>query len=340
MKLNRKFASALLAGAMLAGVMAMPAMAENEGVSGVQNGATVLIEKVLNKDENAYAPTTTIGFTVAAATAESDEKDSNGNVVYSGVESAISTVGLASFAPGDSDIGADSVKANASFTIDPTKFSKPGVYKYTVTENDPTYPGISKDSSSKTLYVYVVNNTDGAYAIAATALVNADDSKSNSFTNTLTTNDLTVKKVISGTAADLNGQWEFTIKVDGEAGDQYKLVTADGTVNVLTSGVVQTLSLKNNQSFTVYGLSEEDTYTITEIKANTDGYKTSIDNTESENGIAIGSLDKSVTITYQNVKDYVTPTGLLMDIAPYVAMVVLAAAAAFVFLRRRSSNED
>ena len=51
------------------------------------------------------------------------------------------------------------------------------------------------------------------------------------------------------------------------------------------------------------------------------------------------SKDKA-TLKITNEKDFVTPTGVAMDVAPYALMVALAGGAAVTFLRKKESFED
>ncbi len=43
-------------------------------------------------------------------------------------------------------------------------------------------------------------------------------------------------------------------------------------------------------------------------------------------------------VVYTNRRDSVAPTGVIMIVAPYVLMVVIAAAGCFVFLRKRRDD--
>ena len=54
---------------------------------------------------------------------------------------------------------------------------------------------------------------------------------------------------------------------------------------------------------------------------------------------ATGTIATGVnSVTVTNDRDAVSPTGLIMDIAPYVLLVVVAAAGCFVFLRKRRED--
>lgn len=100
------------------------------------------------------------------------------------------------------------------------------------------------------------------------------------------------------------------------------------------------VKLGHNQTITIYGLSESDTYTVKEVKANTDGYVTTINGEATDNGETSGNAKAAdVSIEYKNKKDIATPGGVIMTIAPYALMVVLAGAFAVVFLTRRNRAE-
>lgn len=230
---------------------------------------------------------------------------------------------------------------NTTFTITAEKFTKPGIYRYIVTETvkAPT-AGIDGMTlaSAKTLLVYV-EQVDGVNSIAAVIVDGAtEENKSDfTFTNTYDTNNVTVKKVISGNQANMSGEWEFEITVTGQTGEKFA-TSKDGVV--LESGVPTKVKLGHNQTITIYGLSAKDTYTVKETYANTDGYETKIDGVKTANGVATGNAkEKDVSIVYTNTKQITTPGGVIMTIAPYALMLVLAGAFAVVFLSRRNRAE-
>ena len=192
-------------------------------------------------------------------------------------------------------------------------------------------------ASPKTMLVYV-EQVNGVKSIAAVIVDGADENSKTdfSFTNTYATNNMTVKKVITGNQANLSGEWEFEITVSGQAGEKF----ATSKDVVLESGVPTKVKLGHNQTITIYGLSESDTYTVKEVKANTDGYVTTINGEATDNGETSGNAKAAdVSIEYKNKKDIATPGGVIMTIAPYALMVVLAGAFAVVFLSRRNRAE-
>ena len=119
----------------------------------------------------------------------------------------------------------------------------------------------------------------------------------------------------------------------------------------LTSGEPSAVfELSGDQYAMIYGLSEKDTFTVTETTANSAGYKTTygvatgitdgditVNGTTTINNEEMGTTDKTATV--RNDKSPSTPTGVIMTIAPYALMVVLAGAFAVVFLTRRNRAE-
>ena len=115
-----------------------------------------------------------------------------------------------------------------------------------------------------------------------------------------------------------------------------------GDSNTLTSGKRKLIDLAHGDHLYIYGVTAGDSFTITETNANQNGYTTTYTvgkqgaKTEYNEKIT-GSGAKHVTV-YNKAQD--TPsTGVIMTIAPYALMVVLAGAFAVVFLTRRNRAE-
>ena len=181
-----------------------------------------------------------------------------------------------------------------------------------------------------------------------------DDSWTNAYDGVHT---LTVTKEVKGLQGDKNKVFSFNVSVTGVAGEKYKVMykskstdanwteaTLDSS-NTTTEGAVTSLDIKLTDTgiIKIYGLSATDTYTINEENYSTDGYTTSytVDTAAAVTGReakgAMGNADK--TVAYTNDKEGTTPGGVIMTIAPYALMVVLAGAFAVVFLTRRNRAE-
>ena len=173
--------------------------------------------------------------------------------------------------------------------------------------------------------------------------------------------DIVLNKVVTGNQANLNAMFKFVVAVESEYDndtvlivdtnkngtygdaievngervvDEVKTLPADG------SGVE--ISLGNDVSAKIFNVSADSVYTINETDGGKNGYVTTVDENHqfaSEDTYSVsGTLTKDDTITFTNTKTSVTPTGLIMDIAPYALLVVVAAAGCFVFLRKRRED--
>lgn len=326
-KLGRLF-SVLMVAVLLVSVLCVGAFA----ATGEFTGNTVTITKTLTKDTNAYAPATSFSFTVATGDAGTYNDGTNEYVVYAGVGTP--TVGNPiTFTPAASDIGQTALTGTTTISFANVTFQAPGIYHYTVTETAGSYDGITYDTTTKDLYVYVVNGTNGLEIEGA--VLRDTTGKSDGFTNAYATGDLTITKTVTGNQGDKNKDFSFTVKVDGAAGEQYKIVVNNGTAAVLTSGTETTITLQHGQSAVIYGLSANDAYTVTETNYSSDGYTTTITGADTSNGL-VATGKGADTITYTNDKNVGTPTGVLMNIAPYAIMIVLAGVCAVLFLRKKN----
>ena len=111
-------------------------------------------------------------------------------------------------------------------------------------------------------------------------------------------------------------------------------------------------------------MSRNDKYTISERAANKNGYTTTIkvntveveeadwidgNNDGKKDGVS-GNVEAKVSedntdaydveneVLFTNDRDAVSPTGIVMNVAPYALLVVIAAAGCFVFLRKRDED--
>lgn len=378
MKLSKnlgRIATTFLATAMLASVSAVPAFAEDGSKYEPTEGSTITITKHLTKEAKTMTPNVSFEFEVEEATQVEEER--NGVPVSDGVDGGVtisSTDDSADFTPGSSLDSSTDLTDTVVFNVNLNAFEGvPGIYKYTITEKDFDYDGIDKDENVLNLYVYIQNdNVNGGVKVAYTELVDPDggegstpqnpkEVKTDEFTNDYDSagndlHDLVVYKVLTGNAASMSDTFGFTVKVDGEDGEKYyvefgtyavpegetePVFTADGTKDpiVITSGTVSSeFRLGNNDAVKIYGLDSDDSYTIEEKDDNTDGYELKINDVDDNDGVTTGTIDSDTAVKYDNNKTVSTPTGVVMNVAPYVLLVVVAAAGCFVFLRKRRED--
>ena len=354
MKLTRKsigrIAASFVATAMLATMAIVPASAANP-----EDIDTVTIKKAITASENVKVPNTSFTFTVDEGTGVDATEDSP--AIYPGVENAVYFDGAANtitFSPADAVFTKET-----QLSVDTSMFTAPGIYRYVVEETAGSYDGMTYDTNKHTLDVYVTNGADGSYDFAyifdGKAYGDAEGKTDGTITNTYTTHKVTVGKTVEGNQGNTDKDFSFTVTVSGADGEQYTLIKENDTEHpiTLTSETPQSVSLKDGQTFVIYGLSENDTYTVVEDNYSSEGYVTSYDSAYAEgdkrtdddvqsgnsiSSVTIGNDDDSVM--FYNYKDASTPTGIMMDIAPYAVLVVIAAAGCFIFLRKRHAKED
>ena len=244
-------------------------------------------------------------------------------------------------------------EAQNEVTFDAGTFTAPGIYYYTVSENSGSYDGITYDNSTLKMYVYVVNDestTPASYKVDGIVVTKSGTTKGEGFDNKYEVdknNDgkLVLTKEVTGTQGDKNAPWTFKIKIAGPAGEKY-LTSVGGTVIDANAQTATEVTLKHRQTFTIYGLSAGDKVEIVEDEANTEGYTTTYATAGKDEvyGNAVRYTDgvKAAGNAYVKVineKNIATPGGVIMTIAPYALMVVLAGAFAVVFLTRRNRAE-
>lgn len=359
MKMSKKMrtlASALLSAAMVTAMGGMTAFADpgttNTGVQTPDSQKQITITKeIVASGSNAMAPSTTFNFTVEPTSDYIGQSADTTNKVpvYAGIVGGVDSSTLINFTAGTT------LTKTGTITVNPSAFSnqKPGVYRYKVTENNVTFDGMTKDDSVYYLDVYVIDGENGKeipyvlvskYDATEEKLEKADLT----FTNTYTTYDLTVTKHIEGNQGVKATKFNFTITINGAPSEIYKY-TVNGTTSQATANATGeakiTVSLSDSQNVVINGLSENDTYTVVENDANTDGYTTTYYNgeynTNDKNANKVDSItnvtqtasNKEVNVL--NYKNVSTPTGIVMNFAPYILLVALAGVFAVLFLRKR-----
>ena len=286
--------------------------------------------------------------------------------------------------------------ASKTATLDFSKvqFTEPGVYRYVVTESG-TNQGITNDADLTRIVDVYVNDatTDEGKALTIAGYVlhsNENDepdvaagedfgstgtyvaTKSQGFTNSYDTSDLTLRKQVTGNQASRDKYFEFTLNIAAaQPNTKYDVVIdeADATsksnaatieanagkenvTSITTDGegkATQKFYLQHNQQVTVEGLAKDTTYDLTE---NTEDYKSTA-NTAAASVVEIkdgtdsaavsGTIaSKDLTTGYLNTRNGVIPTGIVMAVAPFAAVTLLggAGAATIVMKKKKSGKED
>lgn len=368
-KLAKKLTATLLAGAMVmsTGMTAFATEGNDEG--------TASITKVLNKPENVLTPRTSFQFEIAYSGEQTGVEDINTSEVGSAVTF---TDNNDTITPTDEELANTSdiltYSEKLPLSVDITKYEKPGVYRYNITEVTPedAYEGI--DYSDNTLFFDVAigyAEGDQELSVLYSKFVTVNEAGKylkgdGIFTNDYGTGDadgelgnLIVKKEVAGNQVEAGKDYYFTISItDREANEEFNVIYGADETSATTKNGMVTVPLKAGESLTVYGLSAGDKYTVAEADYSDENYTTSFiiadstnNNIESsavnEHDYTTGShtLNRNgnnelvdATATFTNTKNAATPTGIAMTFAPYAVMVVFAGVFAVMFLRKKRED--
>lgn len=338
-RMNKRMATAALAGAMVLSMngMAWAAVTEFD------------LTKEVTTDGNTHAPNTTFSFTIT----EGEAGTLGTAKVYAGVRGGLTldTANDFSFAP-EADASASYTKTG-KIKVDASVFTKPGVYHYLVTETQGTYDGITYDTTPRHVYVFVINGDEGYEVEAVKVVIDGEEDKADSLkvinkygdnTPDDDIHDFIVKKSVTGNQGDKNMDFSFTITIDGDDTDKkdkelYKAVktlkNGEEEIIHIKDEEATTFALKDTETLHIYGLSEKDTYVVTEADYSGDGYTT----TTPEN--AKGSLTADgVEVEFINDKNVGPATGVAMTFAPYVLLVAAAGGLGAVVLGKKKREDD
>ena len=267
------------------GGMQIPAMAAT-GSSEVQ------FKKVLQMDkaQGASVPNVTYTYTIAAGTGIG--ATANSPEVKAGVGSP--TIAEVTYAKGDSitknaDTNKDEAVKNVTITFPAGTFNAPGIYRYVITESANTNTDIT-DVGTNTRYmdVYVVNDSDGGYKIDATVFTETAvtptfdkdtkqptyGGKNEELTDSYTTYELSLDKVVEGNMGNKNQLFNFTINFKGSANTSFTWGDKQVDLDDKGEGSV-TLDLADKTAITeIKGIPSNVTYTVTENISSSEGYDT------------------------------------------------------------------
>lgn len=250
------------------------------------------------------------------------------------------------------------------FTFDSDDFIAPGDYIFSLTETAAGITGLTQDTAARYIVVRVVNTDptapDGSLEISEVNIVNADGTaKAGEITNTYAAYGLSVVKHLSGNFANAGDEFTFTIALDdpdetphassvtvktgGESAD-FSTITGD-TVTFNADGTAEVKAdITGGEKIEVTGLPANTGYTITESGDTASGYTTTWDgitktgsDDKTSDAQTMAAADKTITVT--NSRTAPTPTGLLLDAAPYGAMLLAAGTGSVLLRKRRNSDE-
>lgn len=259
---------------------------------------------------------------------------------------------------------------NFGILLSDLNISNVGVYNYTISESDAKgTPGVSyaKDINMKVTVVHPNTDSDAlVYYVALRDAAGTKKSNGNAFENTYgngNVHSITLSKTIHGNFGSLSDTFVFQIKLHGTTGKTY----AGATVSTTSTGVTlpenktitigadnyYEVTLGHGQSVTISNIPDDVTYEIIEKDSTlsgtnvmNNGYTVTLkhgntDASFTDNVKATGDVKNDVSVDFHNTHEGEIDTGVILDNAPYIALLTIVAAGAVVMiLKKRRNYED
>lgn len=368
MKKNRRILSTLTALVLLCAMTAATAFADVPSsltVDGTTENGTINLTKYLVVDKDAPVPAVSFNFSLEPEiVAEGTETDA-GIPVYTGPDVTDGTATV-TFTNGDTTTNGaadnptltDTTKKfatkTATLSLAGASFTKPGVYRYGVTETTEGGAGLTVDGTKYIVDVYVgyatpEGGTESTDLSILQVIIKKDGSGDKSeiaFKNIFASQSLTVSKTVAGNMGDRTKDFSFTLNIT--ANDKLSAnttitavkTTQDGDTSevTVTVGSDSAFTLKHGETLAVPGLPEGTEYTVTETKD--DDYTTTVDSTGGEfdtsnNKVSNTMSENGNTEAFTNTASKTVDTGIILDIAPYIIIFVIAIVGAILFFGRK-----
>ena len=362
----------LLAFALLISTTAIPASAATTYTS--IGGETTFVKNLV-ADEDANIPDITFSYTIRRGTPVSATPSTieilvsvaGGGEIGQAEFTNADTTNTISGLPTDADPlnptpGKKYAQKEVSITFPTTSFTKPGVYRYEITEKTtPALPGVTYDADLiRYLDVFVVADENDVLSVSnyvfrkAPTNIKKDgnyetnpNEKSAGYINELTQYDFEFSKTIAGNQGDKNKRFNFSLNITDANPGTYPVVTNDVTGNptsitIDASGTENAeYSLTDGSSVKIIGLNAGAVCTVTE---NAENYTAthSLDGAAAVSGNTSGLVtlaNDNHSVAFTNTRNGVIPTGVIMTIAPFaIGICVFGAVIIFIICRRKRRN--
>mgnify|MGYP004522358803 CR=1 FL=1 len=393
---TKKSIGAVVFASALTMSMGMPALAAGNYAT-IDGTKTTTFDKYLVMDKQAEVPNASFTYAVTAGEAKTYNVADKKFEILAGVDAdKVTMAGVGSktantiaYSQGDATSNDENAlvkgydkttekyaKKTATLDFSACKFTEPGIYRYIVTESGTNQAVTNDADATRVVDVYVndaSDNTEYKLRIAGYVLHSntngapnvslGENNKSQGFTNSYDTSDITIRKEVSGNQASRNKYFEFTVNIaNAVPGTVYKvdLSNADATTQsnaatitanegktnpaTLTVGedrtVTQKFYLAHGQEIKIQGIAKGSAYTVTEIAEDYKSTAAGVTNyTDATNGTV---ASKDLKTSYLNTRDGVIPTGVIMAVAPFAAVTLLGGAGVvtMVMKKKKSSEEE
>lgn len=254
--------------------------------------------------------------------------------------------------------GADN-KATIGIDVTQLGINKVGKYYFKVKEVAGRKAGVTYDNRTRVLLVSAVNDVDedgklksGLKYYAAlyefdevTGDMGAKIEGSKAFDNSYDAYTIDLSKEVRGEFADRDKEFSFNVvftPASGKTSADYVGATVVKNSTSETWAIDGTtkypVTLKHGDHFEIKNLPEGVTYTITE-EFNDGDWTTTVGSATTKE--ATGTIEEDTSVAYVNKHNGVPDTGVILDNAPYIAlMMVVVAGAAVMIIKKRRHFED
>ena len=255
-------------------------------------------------------------------------------------------------------------------------FTAPGVYRYSISQMCNNEEVVLDATSTRYIDVYVgYAESSDTLEIQGTILHSQNEEiitnegggtagvepvgKNYGFTNTLDNYTLTITNTVSGNQALRTDEFDYIVTIT--LPEKYEEDSQTFNVNFLNSDnsntnitveagqttVTHSFSLKHGQSIVIEGLPAGATYTIVETYGDYAPSYTTTD-TETDEGVKDTSsktftvtksgagIASNTLVTFNNNRTGTIPTGVILTVAPFAALMLLGAAGIVVIFRKKS----
>ncbi|KIS15525.1 DUF7601 domain-containing protein [Streptococcus equi] len=348
---------ALLATSATTSVFAVPDPQNN----GITTGGTLSIEKKLELGENVTkVPNVKFGFEITPFTGIADTTEGHLPIKKDKALNNTDNIQVqftkdtATEDEGNKKVAKQTATYDFSKAENVTFDAGAAVYYYKVTEKNDSKTGFEYDSTAYLLKVYV-NENNKVEALVAQKL---NDTQTGvvgekvplTFCNKYDAEKLTVDKKVAGVSRDENKEFTFNLLVDpsdtlvANTKITAKKQTKEGTFTdvEVTVGQASQFTLKHGEKLVCTDLPVGTNYTITEATAT--GYTTEVttENTtekdKTKGSFSIKDGDNKVHFT--NTNNTITPTGLILNVAPYAAgLILVVGLGVLLVVKRRKVTE-
>ena len=264
----------------------------------------------------------------------------------------------------------DKVNKNIKINFSGVTFEEAGVYRYKLVEGGYTasngfdYSSSIEVSNEKSRYIdvyvgyvngnlkitgYVVSLVEGGKKTPGYEVEIKEDGTDVTFGDKYSTYDLAVNKFVTGTLGEKTKDFAFSATVPVPDGSTYNYAnTYDASQNGEKSETSISTTLTDKKTFEIKGVPFNKKVTVSESDYTSNGYKTylAVDSTDYGSTEARSTeqnqntIEGATVVNFKNEKNDTPPTGVVMNIAPYAAMILGAGAFAGVFLGRKKSEDE